>query len=178
MLQYLLNGLALGGIYGLIAVAFTMIYGVIGLVNFAFGEIFMFGAFGAVIVTLHSTILFGKEVRMPGWPLPIGILVGLLVGGSLGLIVERIAYRPLRSAPMLSLLITSLGVSLFLRSFGQTMFGAGEEPYPQLVGGPPITIGGAEIQRSDLAILIIAFCTMIVLALIVQRTAVGRAMRP
>jgi branched-chain amino acid transport system permease protein len=156
--QFIVNGLMLGGIYGLMAVAYTMVYGVIGLVNFAFGEIFMFGAFGALIMMQSSMSLFGETVATPGLPFPVALVCGLLIGGVVGVIVERVAYRPLRRAPILSMLIAAIA-------------------YPNPVGGEPLTFLGARIQPIDLLIFGLAIAAMALLTLVVQRTAAGRAMR-
>lgn len=177
MSQYLVNGLMLGGIYGLIAVAFTMVYGVLGMVNFAFGEVFMFGAFGAAIAGSTTASLAGAEVSTPGLPFAASLVVGLLVGGTVGVLVERGAYKPLRKAPILSLLIASIAASIFLRAIGAYVFGAGQTPVANPIGGEPWTILGARVQRLDAVIFAIALLAMGLLTVLVRKTSIGRGIR-
>lgn len=176
-MQYLVNGLVIGSMYGLTAVAYTMIYGIVGLVNFAFGGIFMFGAFGA-LVTLAAP---GSPASafLPAFGLPVwaGILGGIVAGVVVGLIVERIAYRPLRGRPVLTLLVASLAALIMLQSLGQFIFGAGQSPFPQLVTGQNIQLFGAQISRMAVLVVVVAAVTMALFGLLVTRTAFGRAMR-
>lgn len=177
MMQYLVNGLMLGGIYGLMAVAFTLVYGVLGLVNFAFGEVFMFGAFGALFTMTGSAAIMDDAIAWPQGGFALAIVVGMVVGAIVGVLVERIVYRPLREAPVLTLLIASIAASLFLRSLGQLLFGANEQSFPNPVEGDSVGLLGTTVQRVDLLILVTGLATMAVLAVIVNRTAIGRGIR-
>ncbi len=176
-MQYLVNGLVLGAMYGLIAVAYTMIYGIIGLVNFAFGGIFMFGAFGALIALSEPTTRVGNLLPSLGWSKPAAVVAGILVGTLVGIVVERVAYRPLRGKPALTLLVSSLAMLVILQSLGQSLFGAGQAPFPSLVDGRGVRVGGAVVTWMDIAVIVVACVTMAALAFVVERTPLGRAMR-
>jgi branched-chain amino acid transport system permease protein len=177
MIQTLVNGLMLGGIFGLMAVAFTMVYGVLGLVNFAFGEVFMFGAFGALFMLQGSATILGHTISWPHTSFPVAILFGVAVGAIVGVLVERVAYRPLRRAPVLTLLISSIAASLFLRSTGQLLFSAGQTAFPDPIGGAPLSFLGASIQRIDVVILVVGVATMGLLTVVVDHTPIGRGIR-
>lgn len=176
MTQSIVNGLAVGGIYGLLAVAFSVIYGVLGLVNFAFGEVFMFGAFGALIASHTRIDVVGHTdpLALPWW---LAIPVGIAVGGAVGYAVERLAYRRLRNAPMLAMLITAIAVSMLLRAVGQFVFGAAQVGVPSPKLGPAIVVAGAHIQRLDVLIFAVAILGTVAFALVVGRTPIGRAIR-
>src|SRR3990170_2381970 len=131
--QHLANGLMLGAIYGLIAVAFTMVYGIIELVNLAFGEIFMSGAFVAVTLSATAVVLFGTVVPMPDLPFWLALPLAVVFAAILGGLIERIAYKPLRRAPRLAPFIRAIGVSIFLQGLGQSIFGTSETPFPNPV---------------------------------------------
>ncbi|SHO66731.1 branched-chain amino acid transport system permease protein [Pseudoxanthobacter soli DSM 19599] len=178
--QLLANGLVLGAIYALTAVAFTLVYGVVRLVNFAFGELFMVGAFVTVSLMQDEVKLVGVTVPMPALPFPVAALGAILVTALLGVVVDRIAYRPLRNAPRLAPLITSIAVSVVLQSLAQTIWGAEELPFPTfgLSDFPPIVLFD-EIYLSvmDLVVMATAVVAMIGLTLFVSCTRLGRAMR-
>ncbi len=177
-LQQLINGLALGSIYGLIAIGYTMVYGIIGMINFAHGEIFMIGAFGALIVYLLLGVL-GLTF------LPLVLLLMLLIPMVLtpfyGWALERFAYRRLRQSPRLAALITAIGMSLFLQNFIQLSHGARIKPLEPLVEGGLVLMrrGDFTVLLSYLQIAIIAttLILMVVFSLILHRTALGRAQR-
>lgn len=176
-MQYLVNGLVLGGTYGLMSVAYTLVYGVAGIVNFAFGGIFMFGAFGALIAMspAHSNVSpLLTSFGLPSW---VGVVAGLAVGAVLGFIVERIAYRPLRRQAMLVLLISSLSALIMLQSIGQYIFGAASQNYPLLVSGAPFVVAGAVISRVDILVAIVACLAAVALWLMVQHSPFGRVLR-
>ncbi len=177
MLQVLINGLTVGGMFGLMAVAYSVVYGVLGMVNFAFGEMFMFGAFGAVLASASKAQIGGHDIGMPGLPLWASAVVGILIGGTVGLLVERLAYRPLRSAPVLTLLIASLAASLLLKAVATYLFGAGQTPVSAPDLGTSRRILGAHVQRMDLLIFVVACVVMAVFASVVRYTAIGRAIR-
>lgn len=173
--QHFVNGLMLGALYGLIAVAFSMVYGILQLVNFAFGEVFMFSAFFAVL--LMGANVTGFPVSLPQLPFAIAFLIAVALGALLGVVIERVAFRPLRGAPVYATLISAIAVSMLLRGVAQGLFGAAETPYPDPIGGPAIEIGGVRVQPLNLVILAVAVGATLVNSWIVQRTAIGREMR-
>ncbi|WP_176697104.1 branched-chain amino acid ABC transporter permease [Microbacterium sp. 3J1] len=177
MTQVLINGLAVGGIYGLLAVSFSIVYGVLGMVNFAFGEVFMFGAFGALVASLSTINVAGAEVAGPALPPWLALIVGLVVGAAVGFVVERLAYKPLRSAPILSMLITAIAVSLLLRAIATFLFGAAQVPAPRPEIGEAIVIWGARIQPIDLVIFIVAVMAAAAFWAVVRFSPIGRAIR-
>jgi len=176
-MQYLVNGIVIGSMYGLIAVAYTMIYGIVGLVNFAFGGIFMFGAFGALVMIATPGAPVSPFLPSFGLPVWAGIIGGLVVGVIVGLIVERIAYRPLRGRPVLTLLVASLAALIMLQSFGQFVFGAGQASYPELISGQSFRLLGAVVTQMDVLVVAVAAITMVLFGILVTRTPFGRAMR-
>lgn len=172
--QHIINGLNLGAIYALIALGYTMVYGVLQLINFAHSEVYMVGAFtayyGALAVNLSSR---------PGWGAFALLLVIAMVGCSLlGLAIERFAYRPLRAAPRLNTLITAIGVSLFLQFSGQVVFGADPKLFPQVLADVPLfSWGQVQIQLFDITILVVALLAMSALQYFVYKTKTGLAIR-
>jgi branched-chain amino acid transport system permease protein len=179
--QQLINGLALGSIYGLIAIGYTMVYGIIGMINFAHGDIFMVGAFMALI----GLILIGVTAATPALLLIAALLV-VLVGAMAftsvwGWTVERIAYRPLRGSFRLAPLITAIGMSIVLQNFVQIVQGARVKPLPPIVTGgiPLLERDGFTVQISNIQIIIIVTTVvlMTVFSLLISRTALGRAQR-
>jgi len=180
--QQLINGLTLGSIYGLIAIGYTMVYGIIGMINFAHGDIFMVGAFMALI----GLILVGVTATTPPLILIAALLVvmiGAMVFTSVwGWTVERIAYRPLRGSFRLAPLITAIGMSIVLQNFVQLVQGARVKPLPPIVtGGIPLmeSSGGFTVQISNIQIIImvVTVVMMTVFSIIIGRTALGRAQR-
>ena len=177
-LQQLVNGIALGSIYGLIAIGYTMVYGIVGMINFAHGDIFMVGAFIALIAFL---LLMSLGVTM----IPLALLIVLIVAMALtavwGWTVERIAYRPLRESFRLAPLITAIGMSIILQNFIQVAQGARVKPLqPVITGGYQIfDEGGFAVNLSNIQILIVVttVALMGVFWLIITRTALGRAQR-
>ncbi len=173
-LQQIVNGLAWGSIYALIALGYTMVYGVLKFINFAHGDVYMVGAFLAYYITAALT-----ETIAPGITRFVIVFVGSAVGcGVLGYLIERLAYRPLRGAPRLSVLITAIGVSLLLENGGQRLFGADPKVFPTLVSfGPPIEVGSLLIAPAQLLIFVVSLLLMGGLEFLVMRTSTGRAMR-
>ena len=165
-LQQLINGLAIGGIYALVALGYTMVYGVLKLINFAHGDIYMVGAYiGFFAITqAHLSIV-------PS------LLISLVVTGFLGMLVERLAYKPLRHAPRISVLITAIGVSFFLEY--TTMYFVSPTPrtFPAMFGDVAVTVGGIVINGQQMLILGITAVLMVILTYIVQKTKTGKAMR-
>jgi len=171
--QYLVNGFAQGSIYALIALGYTMVYGILKLINFAHGEFYMIGGF----VGAYLLVQFG----LPFWL--VLILVMPIVGG-LAVLVERIAYRPLRNAPRIAPLITAIGISIMLLEAMRLIAGAQPRPFPQPfedviyeVGEFIPALDGVIVQRSQIMIFGIAIALMLLLNAIVMKTKIGRAMR-
>ncbi len=166
MLQQLVNGLTLGSTYALIALGYTMVYGVLRLINFAHGEIYMAGAFIGLMV---STTL-----RLP---FPIVLLIAMTGGAMVGVTIERIAYRPLRKAPRLAVLISAIGMSIFLRNLALAVMGPQTRAFPVPFKVKYLTAGGVRINTFDVLILMTSVCLMVGLHLLVQKTKIGKAMR-
>jgi branched-chain amino acid transport system permease protein len=182
VLQQLINGLSLGALYALIAVGYTVVYGIIQLINFAHGEIFMIGAFGALTAWI---LIPGDTLGL--WLLPIMLIVGMITSVGTALLMERYAYRPLRNAPRLAPLITAIGVSIFLQEFIRLFFGRipgfpdakRAIPFPQIDGvtGPAIQLGPLTIQRAALFTMIALLICWAFLNVFVNRTRLGRGMQ-
>lgn len=175
-LQQLLNGLFQGSIYALIALGYTMVYGVLRFINFAHGDVFMLGAFTAY--GLHKWL----EKAMAALPWPVALLatlvIAMVVCGVFGIIVELLAYRPLRNRPRLNVLITAIGVSLFIEYTGQLLFGATQRPFPTLIPRTPIAnTGGLTISVAQVVVLSTTVVLLIGLRFIVMKTKMGLAMR-
>ncbi|MFN8046008.1 MAG: branched-chain amino acid ABC transporter permease [Dermatophilaceae bacterium] len=182
--QQLVNGLTLGSLYALIAVGYTVVYGIVQLINFAHGEVFMIGAFGALSTWL---VLFKGQTGL--WVLPIMIIGAIIASVVTAVLMERIAYRPLRNAPRLAPLITAIGISVFLQEFVRLFYGRvpfldfpdakQKVPFPQIdvVTGKAFEIGNVTIQRS--AIFTVGALIMCAAALwyFVNRTKMGRGMQ-
>jgi len=171
--QQLANGLILGAMYGLIAIGYTMVYGIVQLINFAHGEIFMVGGFGALTIWMVLPDGFGL-----GAAIPLMIIGGILVSVAVGTAAERFAYRPLRTAPRLAPLITAIGLSIVLQQAVWMWFPDAKKdvPFPRFQGDP-VEILGANIQRGDIFVLIAAPLCMIALGLFVNKTRSGRGMQ-
>ena len=182
-IQQLINGLTLGSIYGLIAIGYTMVYGIIGMINFAHGDIFMIGSFIALATFLILTTVFGF-VFLPV-VLLIVLIVSMLFTAAWGWTVERIAYRPLRGSFRLAPLITAIGMSIVLQNFVQISQGARVKPLPPQIQGGVTLIeevsdhGTIAVQLSYMQMIIIAttFILMAGFTLLISRTSLGRAQR-
>ncbi len=179
-LQQLINGLTLGSIYGLIAIGYTMVYGIIGMVNFAHGDVYMIGAFQAMIVFLLCGTLGISWVPLQ---LLLMLVVAMVLTAAYGWTVERIAYRPLRGAPRLAPLITAIGMSIFLQNYVQLVQGPRPKPIESIIsGGVPIMTpsdGSFTVQLTWMQIIII-IATVVLMAgftLLITRTSLGRAQR-
>lgn len=175
-LQQMINGLVLGCVYALIALGYTMVYGILQLINFAHGEIYMIGAFIGVILLGW----FGAEwiaSTNPWIVLSCAVVGAAFFASGWGLALERLAYRPLRGAGRLQPLITALGASIFLQNFVMLALGAREKVFPDLFQGAGLQLGAISLSASQIAILVIAPLLMIGLTLLVKRTKLGLAMR-
>ncbi|HXG58571.1 MAG TPA: branched-chain amino acid ABC transporter permease [Thermoanaerobaculia bacterium] len=174
-LQNLLNGIALGSIYALIALGYTMVYGILKLINFAHGDVFMLGAFTGYYTGNWMAARAGGQQSVTGAIL--GMLAAMLVCGAFGYLNERIAYRPLRNAPRIASLITAIGVSFLLEYGGQFVFGPDPKFFPTLIEKHVLTWGGVTTTNYQLIVLVVALGFMGLLQYIVYGTKFGRAMR-
>ena len=175
-IQQLLNGLFLGSVYALIALGYTMVYGVLRFINFAHGDVFMLGAFAGLY--LHKWL--SPVLTSLPWPVSmlIVLLLSMLLCAALGILIEYLAYRPLRSRPRLNVLITAIGVSLFLEYTAQYLFGATQRSFPALI--PKQIIGsatGVSVTNVQVIVLITAIGLMLGLRAVVMKTKLGLAMR-
>jgi branched-chain amino acid transport system permease protein len=175
LIQQILNGLVLGSLYSLIALGYTMVYGILNLINFAHGDVLMVGA-----LTALTTIMFLKAQfpEAPGWVLLIaGTVVAIPVCVIVSLVIERVAYRPLRNAPRLAPLITAIGVSITLQTLAMIIWGRNYMTFPQLLPQDPIQFAGATVTNTKILVIALSAIIMIGLMLLVNRTRLGRAMR-
>lgn len=175
LLQQIINGLVLGSMYALIALGYTMVYGIIQLINFAHGEVLMVGA-----LTSWSIIGMMQSAMpdMPGWViLLIATLIACVVAAALNFTIEKIAYRPLRSSPRLAPLITAIGMSILLQTLAMIIWKPNYKPYPTLLPSDPFEVAGAVITPTQVLILVVTTMTLAVLTYLVNYTRLGRAMR-
>ncbi len=171
-IQQVINGLSLGAIYALIALGYTMVYGILKFINFAHGEIFMLGAFSGFYIArmmgLHESSIVGALVVL---------LLSMSVCAVIGVTIEKLAYKPLRSASKLTVLITAIGVSLFLQYTGQLVFGADPKSFPTILDNVNFKIGGANIGSNQIVVIVSSLLLMLGLKQVVQKTKIGTAIR-
>ncbi|NBQ87262.1 MAG: branched-chain amino acid ABC transporter permease [Betaproteobacteria bacterium] len=175
LLQQIVNGLVLGSMYALVALGYTMVYGIINLINFAHGEVLMIGA-----ITSWSIIGLMKEATpgAPGWViLLVAMVVACVVASVLNFAIEKIAYRPLRNSPKLAPLITAIGMSIMLQTLAMIIWKPNYKAYPTLLPSTPFNIGGAVITPTQIMILVLTAVSLAVLTWLVNYTRLGRAMR-
>jgi branched-chain amino acid transport system permease protein len=171
--QQIINGLVLGSMYALVALGYTMVYGIINLINFAHGEVLMVGA-----LTSWTVVTWLADSGLPGWLLMlISLVAAALVCSALNFSIEKLAYRPLRNAPRLAPLITAMGVSLLLQTLAMIIWKPNPKPYPQLLPATPISLGGPVITVTQIVILVMTVVVLAGLSYLVNRTRLGRAMR-
>src|SRR3990167_6497635 len=175
LLQQIINGLVLGSMYALIALGYTMVYGIIQLINFAHGEVLMIGA-------LTSWSCIGMmQAAMPGAPgwliLLLATLIACVVAAALNYTIEKVAYRPLRNSPRLAPLITAIGMSILLQTLAMIIWKPNYKPYPTLLASTPYEIGGAFITPTQILILGVTAVSLASLMYLVNHTNLGRAMR-
>jgi branched-chain amino acid transport system permease protein len=175
LLQQIINGLVLGSMYALVALGYTMVYGIINLINFAHGEVLMVGA-------LTSWTIIGlMQESMPGTPgwivLLIAMVIACVVASALNFAIEKVAYRPLRNSPKLAPLITAIGMSILLQTLAMIIWKPNYKPYPTLLPSTPFNIGGAVITPTQVLILGLTAVSLAVLMWVVNYTRLGRAMR-
>ena len=173
--QQIINGLVLGSMYALVALGYTMVYGIINLINFAHGEVLMVGALTSWTVI---GILQEHMPWLPGWMmLLIALVVACVVAAVLNFAIEKIAYRPLRSAPKLAPLITAIGVSILLQTLAMIIWKPNYKAFPTLLPADPIDLGGAVITPTQIMILGVTAISLALLMWLVNGTRLGRAMR-
>jgi branched-chain amino acid transport system permease protein len=174
-LQQIINGLVLGSMYALVALGYTMVYGIINLINFAHGEVLMVGA-----MTSWTVIGLMRD-GMPGTPgwiiLIIAMLISCVVAAALNFVIEKVAYRPLRNSPKLAPLITAIGMSILLQTLAMIIWKPNYKPYPTLLPSTPFNIGGAVITPTQIMILGLTAVSLATLMYLVNHTSLGRAMR-
>ncbi len=175
LLQQLVNGISLGAIYALIALGYTMIYGVLRFINFAHGDVFMVGAFSGYFVANAVS----RVLPIGGVPAAIIVFVAaMVICALLGATIEYLAYRPLRSRPKLTVLITAIGVSLFLEYLSQLLFGATPRGFPEIISNAPfIKTSYLTINIIGAVVIVTSIALMITLRIIVMKTKIGTAMR-
>ncbi len=169
-LQQLLNGLSLGAIYALIALGYTMVYGVLRFINFAHADVFMLGAFIGY---------YAGQYVPPGtwWGGPVVLVIAMTACALIGIVIERLAYRPLRNAPTLNVLITAIGVSLFIQYSGQLYFGAAPRSFPDIIPAYAFDLNGLLLNSNQMIVIGTTLILVVALELIVFRTKIGTAMR-
>ena len=165
-IQYLVNGLSMGSVYAIIALGYTMVYGIAKMLNFAHGDVIMVGAY----VSFCATSYLG----LPGWA---SVVLSCVVCTVLGVLIEGLAYKPLRQAPPLSVLITAIGVSYFLQNLALLLFGSQQMAYPTLIRLAQVSVGGVTIDGITILTLLVTALIMVVLSFFINHTRLGKAMR-
>jgi branched-chain amino acid transport system permease protein len=171
-LQQLVNGLSLGSIYALIALGYTMVYGVLRLINFAHGDVYMVGAYAGYFL---SRRLQGRE---PSLVSALFVMLGaMLAGALLGILIERLAYRPVRREARLTLLITAIGVSLFIENAAQLVFGPDPKFFPSLAPRADFVVAGVRVTSEQITVIAVSILLMVLLRFFIMKTRTGKAMR-
>jgi len=167
-LQYLINGISIGAVYAIIALGYTMVYGIAKMLNFAHGDVIMVGAYASYCVTSYL-----------GLPAVVSILVAVVVCTLLGITIEGLAYKPLRGTPSLAVLITAIGVSYFLQNAAQLIFGSAPKNFSSIITMKPLTLfgGGLTITGEVLVTILVCVAIMVGLTLFTSKTRMGKAMR-
>ena len=165
-IQTLISGLSLGSIYALIALGYTMVYGIAKMLNFAHGDIIMIGAYAGIVT-----------VNQLGLPPIVAVIVSVVICAGLGMLIEFLAYKPLRQAPPLSVLITAIGVSYLLQNLALIIFGSQQKAYPSLIELSSFTIGGVTVDGISVLTLLMTALIMVVLSFFINKTKLGKAMR-
>jgi len=169
-LQQLINGLSVGSMYALIALGYTLVYGVLRFINFAHGDVFMVGSFVGFYV--------GRNFSKTTWGGGLFVMiVAMLACAALGILIERLAYRPLRNRSRLTVLITAIGVSLMLENAGQLVFGANPRPFPEVFPSRQFEFGQLVVSSKDIAVLMVTVTLLAALRFLVMKTKIGTAMR-
>jgi branched-chain amino acid transport system permease protein len=175
LLQQIINGLVLGSMYALVALGYTMVYGIIGLINFAHGDVLMVGALTSWTII---GLMMDASTGLPGWMvLLMATIIAMVVCAALNFTIEKLAYRPLRNSPRLAPLITAIGMSLLLQTLAMIIWAPNPKSYPSMLSREPIQIGGAVISVTQITILAVTAITLAILMWLVNKTNLGRAMR-
>jgi len=175
-LQHFINGLTVGGIYALIALGYTMVYGILKFINFAHGEILMMGTYISLII--YDVFLnYFKTPFLIFVAFIISLIIGICFGVTLGVSVEILAYKPLRNAPRLAPLLSAIGVSIILSNLAAFLFGTKSKKFQYPFDNTPITISGISISPNQLMILILSLILMVGLKIFIDKTKTGKAMR-
>ncbi len=164
-IQQLFNGLHVGSIYALIALGYTMVYGIVKLINFAHGDILMIGAYSTYFL-INS-----------GVPIWASVILAMLICAVIGVVIEKLAYKPLRRAPRISALITAIAVSLFLQNLFMILFKPDGRPFPKVVDFNPIIIGNVKIEGLTILTIVVSTVLMVALHLFINKTKTGKSMR-
>lgn len=173
-LLHTLNGLSFGSVYALIALGYTMVYGILAMINFAHSDIYMMGAFGTYYVI--NFLKLGEQPSPTTFGL--GLLVAMICSALVGLLVERFAYKPLRNSPKMNVLITAIGVSILLEFGGQIIFGVSPKSFPNLLEDKEIfTFMDISFRLIDMIIYLVTFTALIALTFFINKTQTGRAMQ-
>jgi len=165
LIQQLINGLQVGSIYAVIALGYTMVYGIVKLINFAHGEVMMMGAYFAFLAAVAG---------LPVWAV---FLISMVLSAILGVVIERVAYKPLRNAPRISALITAIAMSLFLQNLALYIFKADPKVMPVIIKNNPINIAGLQISNITVITFSVSVVFMVLLTLFINKTKSGKAMR-
>lgn len=167
-LSYLINGISLGSVYAIIALGYTMVYGIAKMLNFAHGDVIMIGAYISFCVTQY--------LKLPAW---LSVLAAMFVCTLLGMTIERLAYKPLRSAPSLAVLITAIGMSYLLQNLALLIWGSNPKSFTSIISFGPVRLFDGQLIISDVAIVTVLACILIMLALtwFTGKTRMGKAMR-
>lgn len=174
IIQQLINGISVGSIYALIALGYTMVYGIIKLINFAHGDVFMVGSF----VGLFTAKALTSQGLSPYLVLTLSLIISMLISALLGIIIERFAYKPLRNASRIAVLITAIGVSFLLENLGIFALGPQAKGFPEIIEKHQFTLfGSVQMDTNQVMIFAITIILMLVLQFIVHRTKIGKAMR-
>ena len=175
LLQQIINGLVLGSMYALIALGYTMVYGIINLINFAHGEVLMIGALTSWTII---GLMQGSMPDTPGWLiLLISMVIACIVAAVLNFTIEKVAYRPLRNSPRLAPLITAIGMSILLQTLAMIIWKPNYKAYPTLLSSTPFQVGGAVITVTQITALAVTALSLAALMYLVNATKLGRAMR-
>lgn len=166
MLNYLINGISLGSVYAIIALGYTMVYGIAKMLNFAHGDVIMVGGYIAFCATSYL-----------GLPVAASVLLSIFVCTILGIVIEKLAYKPLRNATSLAVLITAIGVSYFLQNAALLIWSSNPKAFPNMVNLPPLVIGDLQISAVSLVTIIANIVIMAVLTVFTNKTKMGKAMR-
>ena len=168
LLNNLINGISLGSVYAIIALGYTMVYGIAKMLNFAHGDVIMVGGYMCFCATTYL-----------GWPAPAGVLLAVVVCTALGVVIERLAYKPLRMAPSLAVLITAIGVSYFLQNAALLIWGSGQKSFTSVVKGSPFQLFDGQLTVTPVTLVTVLACIviMIVLTLFTNKSKMGTAMR-